>query len=82
MCIVWLPVVDFQKDVSQSKLEMYVDMCIIYVNHVSYTMQSCEDFRRLRSCPPLELPLVDLSVLETLLCLTDMISIVVQYWKP
>ncbi len=71
--------VGFQKDVFQSKLEMYVDMLIIYVNHVSYTMQSCEDLQRLRSCPPLESPLEDLLLVETSLCSMDVVSIVVQY---
>ncbi len=78
----WLPVVGFQKEVSQSKLEIYVNVRIIYINYVSCTTQSCKDLRCLRSYPPLESPLVDLSVVEISLCSTGVISIVVQYWKP
>ena len=79
MCIVWLLIVGFQKDVSQLKLEMYVDVCIIYVNHVFYTMQFCKDLQRLRSGPLLELTFVDLLMVKMLLCLTSVVSNIFQY---
>ncbi len=60
---------------------MYVDVRMIYANHVSSTKRFLEDLRRLRAGQPVALTLIVLLVVERSLSSTGVVSNVSQYWN-